>query len=221
MYMYDYLFKVIMIGDTNAGKTSIIHNITNKKYGNPDTPTIGIDFASFITNIKYDDISNNIYNEDICIKSQIWDTAGQEKFKSIIHSYYNNIAGCIFVYDVTDIKSFNMIDVWFQDFYNNVQDVNKVAIMLVANKIDLTNKRVITFKQGLNLANKYNMIYHESTINDANTINLLFKTLFHDIYHNRDKYNNKGIKTMDDIININEYKSKSKSNKNRNCCCIS
>ena len=114
--LFNYLFKTIIIGDTNAGKTSIINKMTSNKYKN-NTPTIGIDFASFITTLP---------NKE-CIKCQIWDTAGQEKFKSIIHSYYHNIAGCIFVYDVTDKKSFDKIHFWFDDLNNHINDIDKIV----------------------------------------------------------------------------------------------
>lgn len=202
--MFNYLFKIIVLGDTNTGKTSILNKITNNKY-KYNNPTIGIDFTSFITKI-----------DDSVIKCQVWDTAGQEKFAPVISSYYKNISAAVIVYDVTDIHTFKKVQYWYDNIKSHlIEDKLNIGFILVANKTDINNKRVIDNETGLKLANKLNMLYHETNIYDNSTTDM-FTKLFNDIYTNKDKYNNKGIKTLDDILNINDY-----NESKRECCIIS
>ena len=165
--LYDYLFKIIFIGETNSGKTSIINKLckegvtTHTITTNP-CPTIGVDYASF-----YHDIHDKIIDEekikDGRIKCQIWDTAGQEKFAPIIRSYYNNIAAAIIVYDVSDYKSFKKVDFWLNDLDGYGRDENMIKI-IVGNKTD--KSRRVTTIQGKQLADKNNALFFETNIND-------------------------------------------------------
>lgn len=124
MASYSYLFKYIVIGDTSVGKSCLLLQFLEKKFKFDHDTTIGVEFGSKIINVK-----------DKQIKLQIWDTAGQETFKSITRSYYRGSIGVILVYDITNRDSFNNVSKWLDETKSYAND--KITVMLVANKTDL------------------------------------------------------------------------------------
>ena len=125
------LYKIIIIGDSSVGKTSILHTYIKGSFSNQYKATIGADF--YTKNIEIDD-------EEIIL--QVWDTAGQERFQSLGMAFYRGADACLLVYDVTNYASFKNIDTWKNNFINNISidDVNKFPIILVGNKSDLPRK---------------------------------------------------------------------------------
>ena len=126
MSMYNYLFRILIVGDATVGKTSICNRISNNTFTPYSPATIGVDFNVF--NLK-------LLNDSI-IKCQLWDTAGSERFRSITRSYYNNTAVVILVFDLSDAKSFNRLPMWLQEIKDNVRN-EKYSILLLGNKSDL------------------------------------------------------------------------------------
>jgi len=124
--MYNYLFRILIVGDATVGKTSICNRISNNTFTPYSPATIGVDFNVF--NLK-------LLNDSI-IKCQLWDTAGSERFRSITRSYYNNTAVVILVFDLSDAKSFNRLPMWLQEIKDNVRN-EKYSILLLGNKSDL------------------------------------------------------------------------------------
>ena len=131
---YDYLFKVIVIGSIYSGKSALTERITSDRFITIYNNTIGVDFSSLLTTIN---------NKDR-VKIHIWDTAGNESFGPIIKSYYKGIAGAMIVFDVTNRESFNKVNYWYNELIENGDYDNKLPILLVGNKIDLKNKKVIS-----------------------------------------------------------------------------
>ena len=121
---YDYLFKVVIIGDSGVGKSNLLSRFTRNEFHLDSKSTIGVEFGSFI--IKLDD--------KIC-KLQIWDTAGQERFRAVTRSYYRGAAGALMVYDVTRRSTYNHLSSWLTDA-RNLTNPNTV-IFLIGNKISL------------------------------------------------------------------------------------
>jgi len=124
--MYNYLIRILIVGDATVGKTSICNRISNNTFTPYSPATIGVDFNVF--NLK-------LLNDSI-IKCQLWDTAGSERFRSITRSYYNNTAVVILVFDLSDAKSFNRLPMWLQEIKDNVRN-EKYSILLLGNKSDL------------------------------------------------------------------------------------
>ena len=128
---YDYLFKLLLIGDSGVGKSCLLLRYTDEQYSERYISTIGVDFK-----IKTMEIDSKT------VKLQIWDTAGQERFKTITPTYYKGADGIIIVFDVTKLESFENIKKWFEEIDNhtNGRTINK---LLVGAKSDLINKKVI------------------------------------------------------------------------------
>ena len=141
-------FKIILIGDTCVGKSSLVIRLLYARYNANIMPTIGAAFST--TDIK---INDNTY------KLNIWDTAGQERYHSISKFYYKNAIGCIFVFDVSNRKSFDNIKFWLNDVSQN-NNLDKYCRIIVANKIDI-NKDMwqVTEKEIISLANNYQCTY--------------------------------------------------------------
>jgi small GTP-binding protein len=155
----DITFKILMIGDSNVGKSSILLKYTHDNFNNEHLTTIGLDF-----HVKY------LKLNDKNIKLQLWDTAGQERFRSIITSYFRDAQGILVVYDVTNKISFENVENWIKDINDNCKNNNN--IFLVANKIDLN--RIISEEEGNKLAQKYNLLYYECSAKTGENIQNIY-----------------------------------------------
>lgn len=168
---YDYLFKVLAIGDSGVGKTSIIKRFIDDTFCTQHMSTIGIDF-------KIKTIQNQNIN-DKKIKLQIWDTAGQERFRSITSAYYRGAMGIILVYDITSEKSFDNIKIWLKSILIENPDVKKI---IVGNKCDLENKRIISYEKGKKEADDNGCLFCEISAKENLNINTAFEELTNLIY---------------------------------------
>ena len=127
---FDYLFKLLLIGDSSVGKSCFLLRFSDDSYVDSYISTIGVDFK--IRTLEMDGKT---------IKLQIWDTAGQERFRTITSSYYRGAHGIIIVYDITDMESFNNVKQWLSEIDKYAND--SVRKLLVGNKCDLAESRVV------------------------------------------------------------------------------
>ena len=139
MNSYHYLFKFIVIGDTGVGKSCVVLQFIEGKTRTTHDVTIGVQFGAKTISVK-----------DKNIKLQIWDTAGQENFRSITRSYYRSAIGALLVYDITRKETFSHVKNWLNQVKMNGNP--HMEILLVGNKNDLQEERVITFEEGSALA---------------------------------------------------------------------
>ncbi|KAG5248435.1 ras-related protein [Salix suchowensis] len=131
---YDYLFKLLLIGDSSVGKSCLLLRFADDSYVDSYISTIGVDFK--IRTVEQDGKT---------IKLQIWDTAGQERFRTITSSYYRGAHGIIIVYDVTEMESFNNVKQWLHEIDRYAND--SVCKLLVGNKCDLVENKVVDTEQ--------------------------------------------------------------------------
>ena len=141
---YEFIFKVLLLGNSNVGKSSLFLRFVDDVWNDTFVPTIGVDFK-----IKTFEIDSKK------IKMQIWDTAGQERFKNIISSYYRGAHGILLLYDVTDKESFKNLSNWLIEIEKNAS--KNILRILIGNKCDLEDKRVITHSQGKEFADTYGL----------------------------------------------------------------
>ena len=165
---YNYLIKVIVIGDSGVGKSSIIQNFTN-----PDRISIG----KYIATVGIDFRLTNIIIDDKVVRMQIWDTAGQERFKTITQSYYRTAHSVIIVFDHTSIESFNSIETWIDNYRKMSMHDDDVVIFLFGNKIDLVEKQIITPDMISRIVDKYKIKYYGVSAISGVNINTGFMDL--------------------------------------------
>mmetsp|Transcript_5106 Transcript_5106/g.10579 ORF Transcript_5106/g.10579 Transcript_5106/m.10579 type:complete len:203 (+) Transcript_5106:1698-2306(+) len=161
---YDYLFKLLLIGDSGVGKSCLLLRFADDTYTESYISTIGVDFK--IRTIEMDGKT---------IKLQIWDTAGQERFRTITSSYYRGAHGIIIVYDVTDQESFDNVKTWLQEIDRYAAD--KVNTLLVGNKSDLTNKRVVSYEAAKEFADSVEMEFLETSAKNSTNVEKAFMVM--------------------------------------------
>jgi len=158
---YDYLFKLLLIGDSGVGKSCLLLRFADDTYTESYISTIGVDFKI-----------RTIELESKTIKLQIWDTAGQERFRTITSSYYRGAHGIIVVYDTTDLESFNNVKQWLHEIDRYAsENVNK---LLVGNKSDLTSKREVSFDQAKEFADSLGIEFVETSAKNATNVEKAF-----------------------------------------------
>ncbi|XP_061345742.1 ras-related protein RABE1c-like [Gastrolobium bilobum] len=168
---YDYLIKLLLIGDSGVGKSCLLLRFTDDSFNTSFITTIGIDFK--IRTVALDGKR---------AKLQIWDTAGQERFKTITTAYYRGAMGILLVYDITDESSFDNIRNWFRNIEEHASDnVNKI---LVGNKVDMDeSKRAVPTSRGQALADEYGIKFFETSAKTNLNVEEIFFSISRDIKH--------------------------------------
>ena len=161
---YEFIFKVLLLGNSNVGKSSLFLRFVDDIWNDTFVPTIGVDFK--IKTLEIDEKK---------IKMQIWDTAGQERFKNIISSYYRGAHGILLIFDVTDKESFKNLSNWLIEIEKNGN--KNVLKLLIGNKTDLEDKRVISYNQGKEFADTYGLKYIETSAKKNMNVKEAFETL--------------------------------------------
>ena len=165
---YNFLFKYIIVGNAAVGKSNLLMRFTQNKFTEEYQATIGLEFGS-----KNIEIKKKTY------RIQIWDTAGQETFRSITRSYFKNSVCALVVYDITNRKSFEDVNIWIEEIQN--QSPKTVLIVLVGNKIDLKAKREVSYDEGKALAFKNGISFLETSAKTGENVNEVFKSTAQEI----------------------------------------
>ncbi|KAJ8905027.1 hypothetical protein NDN08_001539 [Rhodosorus marinus] len=165
----DYLFKLLLIGDSSVGKSCLLLRFSDGSFNESQMSTIGVDFK--IRTLELDKKT---------FKLQIWDTAGQERFRTIAAAYYRGAQGIIIVYDVTNKQSFENVEMWLSEVNKyGSGDVNK---LLVGNKSDLTGKREVETERGKELAESNGMKFLETSAKTAENVEEAFLTMTREVF---------------------------------------
>ena len=160
-------YKILILGDSKVGKSCFLTRYADNTYEEDYLSTIGMDYK----------IKNYELEDGRIIKLYIWDTAGQDKFRSITSNYYKGADGIILIYDITDRKTFNSVRNWI----NNIKEEapNKVALVLAGNKVDDEKNRKVQESEGKKIADEYSLPFFEcsakSDINVTQTFDALIK----------------------------------------------
>ncbi|KAI9298753.1 rab11 protein [Neoconidiobolus thromboides FSU 785] len=166
---YDYLFKVVLIGDSSVGKSNLLSRFTRDEFNLESKSTIGVEFAT-----------RNIQVEGKSIKAQIWDTAGQERYRAITSAYYRGAVGALLVYDVTKHTTFENVTRWLKELRDHAEP--NIVILLVGNKCDLRHLRSVSAEEGKQYASENGLSFIETSALDATNVDVAFKEILTEIY---------------------------------------
>ncbi len=210
---FDYLFKYIIIGQQAVGKSNLLLRYINGEFRNEYQTTIGVEFGS-----------KSLFIKDKVYRIQIWDTAGQENYKSITRAYYKNSACAIIVYDISNRESFENVSSWIEDCKN--QCAKTVYMTLVGNKSDLEEMRVVSKEEGQELAEKYGINFYETSAKTGENVEELFNNSAEEIianieagYYDLEDESN-GIKTgFNELMNKKQLHSEITENPYKKKCC--
>jgi len=167
---YDFLFKVVLIGDSGVGKSNLLSRFTRNQFNLESKSTIGVEFAT--RSIKVDQKT---------IKAQIWDTAGQERYRAITSAYYRGAVGALLVYDISKAVTYENVERWLNELRDHAD--SNIVIMLVGNKSDLRHLRAVTTEQAAALAEKHGLSFIETSALDSTNVELAFQRILTEIYN--------------------------------------
>ncbi|SCV04596.1 LAME_0H19680g1_1 [Lachancea meyersii CBS 8951] len=211
-YDYDYLFKIVLIGDSGVGKSNLLSRFTTNEFNMESKSTIGVEFAT-----------RTIEVEGKKIKAQIWDTAGQERYRAITSAYYRGAVGALIVYDISKSSSYENCNHWLTELRENADE--NVAVGLIGNKSDLAHLRAVPTDEAKNFAQENQLLFTEtSALNSAN-VDQAFRELITAIYQMVSKHQvdlneygaNAGNAPKGPTISLTPAPAK-KSKSSNNCC---
>ena len=167
---YDYLFKVVLIGDSGVGKSNLLSRFTRNEFSLESKSTIGVEFAT-----------RSIEVDDKTIKAQIWDTAGQERYRAITSAYYRGAVGALLVYDIAKHLTYENVERWLKELRDHA-DAN-IVIMLVGNKSDLRHLRAVTTEEAKAFSERNSLSFIETSALDSTNVETAFTNILTEIHH--------------------------------------
>ena len=200
-------YKILFLGETQVGKTSLIIKYTESTFQQGGITTLGVD-------LKYKYLKKDNKN----LRLDLWDTAGQERFRNIAKSFYNGANGIIFIFDLASSESFDKLKFWIEDSKDKITD-NNIELLMVGNKSDLIDERVVTKEKIQKLSEQYNIPYFETSAKIGEGIEEMFNTLINKLLLRKEiRQNNDDDETKNYNNSITLKPPKSKGNqKNKKC----
>ncbi|XP_068741690.1 ras-related protein Rab-11A-like [Montipora capricornis] len=169
-YEYDYLFKVVLTGDAGVGKSNLLSRFTRNEFNFWQSKTIGVEFGT-----------RSIQVDGKTIKAQIWDTAGQERYRAITSAYYRGAVGALVVYDIAKHLTYENVERWLKEIRDHA-DSSNIVIMLVGNKSDRWNLRVVPMDEAKAFAEKNGLLFIETSSLDSTNVEVAFHNILTEIY---------------------------------------
>lgn len=166
---YDYLFKVVLIGDSGVGKSNLLSRFTRNEFSLESKSTIGVEFATRSINV-----------DGKMIKAQIWDTAGQERYRAITSAYYRGAVGALLVYDITRHVTFENVERWLKELRDHTE--HNIVVMLVGNKSDLRHLRAVSTEDAQTFAEREGLYFIETSALESTNVENAFKQVLTQIY---------------------------------------
>ncbi|XP_038984287.1 ras-related protein RABA5c-like [Phoenix dactylifera] len=167
----EYLFKVVIIGDSAVGKSNLLSRYARNEFNLHSKATIGVEFQTQTLDIDGKEV-----------KAQIWDTAGQERFRAVTSAYYRGAVGALVVYDISRRSTFDSVPRWLHEL--DTHSDTTVARMLVGNKCDLANIREVSVEDGRSLAEAEGLFFIETSALDSTNVKAAFEIVIKEIYNN-------------------------------------
>jgi len=166
---YDYLFKIVLIGDSGVGKSNLLSRFTRNEFSLESKSTIGVEFAT-----------KSIQVDGKVIKAQVWDTAGQERYRAITSAYYRGAVGALLVYDIAKHATYENVERWLKELRDHADQ--NIVIMLVGNKSDLRHLRAVPVEEAKAFAEKNKLSFIEASALDSTNVESAFQQILTEIY---------------------------------------
>jgi len=207
---YDYLFKVVLIGDSGVGKSNLLSRFTRGEFNIDSKSTIGVEFATRSINV-----------DGKTVKAQRWDTAGQERYRAITSAYYRGAVGALLVYDIAKHATYVNVTRWLKELRDHAD--SNIVIMLVGNKSDLKHLRAVPTEEAKVFASENGLSFIETSALDASNVESAFQNILTEIYR---IVSNKALESADnpikptggESISIQPSTDTSANTKSGNCC---
>ena len=203
---YNYIFKIILIGNSNVGKSSILKRYIQKVFDDNYSCTIGVDF--FMKSITIGEKT---------IKLQLWDTAGTEKYRSITTGYYRGANAALVVFDLTSKKSFTALNEWIQNYYKYSNPDSVKNVVIIGNKCDLTESREVTEEEINDFIKDNNITYFETSAKDGKNIDECFNHMAQKLIEQYENNDNELVKRKD-LISNESLKDNAVNIGDKKCC---
>uniref|UniRef100_A0A2P2JMU2 Ras-related protein Rab11D n=1 Tax=Rhizophora mucronata TaxID=61149 RepID=A0A2P2JMU2_RHIMU len=172
----DYVFKVVLIGDSAVGKSQILSRFARNEFNLDSKATIGVEFQTRTLVIQHKSV-----------KAQIWDTAGQERYRAVTSAYYRGAVGAMMVYDITKRQTFEHIPRWLEELRGHAD--KNIVIILIGNKTDLENQRAVPTEDATEFAQKEGLFFLETSALEATNVENAFLTVLTEIFNIVNKKN--------------------------------
>ncbi|KAG6603235.1 Ras-related protein RABA4d [Cucurbita argyrosperma subsp. argyrosperma] len=165
----DYVFKVVLIGDSAVGKTQLLARFSRDEFSVDSKATIGVEFQT-----------KTLVIDQKTVKAQIWDTAGQERYRAVTSAYYRGAVGAMLVYDMTKRQSFDHMSRWLEELRGHAD--KNIVIMLIGNKCDLGSLRAVPTEDAQEFAERENLFFMETSALESTNVETAFFTILKEIY---------------------------------------
>ncbi|XP_034401920.1 ras-related protein Rab-25-like [Cyclopterus lumpus] len=155
--LYNFVFKVVLIGESGVGKSNILSRFTKNEFNHDSRTTIGVEFST-----------RTVHLDNYTIKAQIWDTAGLERYRAITSAYYRGAVGALLVYDISKHLTYESADRWLKELFDHADP--HIVVMLVGNKRDLESLRTVPTEEGKDFAEKRGLMFMETSALDSTNV---------------------------------------------------
>ncbi|XP_016137489.1 ras-related protein Rab-25-like [Sinocyclocheilus grahami] len=166
---YNFVFKVVLIGESGVGKSNLLSRFTKNEFSHDSRTTIGVEFST-----------RTVQLNGLTIKAQIWDTAGLERYRAITSAYYRGAVGALLVYDISKHLTYESAERWLKELYDHADP--HIVVMLVGNKTDLSAERTVPTEDAKDFAEKNGLLFMETSALESVNVEAAFNTVLTEIH---------------------------------------
>ncbi|CAL8336764.1 ras-related protein Rab-25b isoform X1 [Gadus morhua] len=168
-FAYNFVFKVVLVGESGVGKTNLLSRFTKNQFTLDSRATIGVEFSTKTTQLG-----------EASIRAQIWDTAGLERYRAITSAYYRGAVGALVVYDITKKPTYECVERWLSELFDHAHP--HVVVMLVGNKTDLESDRCVATEEARRYAEKKSLLFVETSALESTNVEVAFNSVLSEIH---------------------------------------
>ncbi|KAM9309798.1 ras-related protein Rab-25b [Pholidichthys leucotaenia] len=199
---YNFVFKVVLIGESGVGKSNLLSRFTKNEFNHDSRTTIGVEFST-----------RTLQLNGFTVKAQIWDTAGLERYRAITSAYYRGAVGALLVYDITKHQTYESVERWLKELYDHAD--SHIVVMLVGNKTDLESERSVPTEEARTFAESKGLLFLETSALDSSNVELAFNNVLAEI---QKKVSSKEV-VRGSISAVTLNSSKAENTEEKKSCC--